>query len=111
MATTIAGITVKFTEFRRLPDEQAGGARRTVSGVLRGDTLWTKKAWEGVAYAVNATEADTLRAAVGPNTAVSVAGDLFHGVTYSAIVQITDDVHVRLPSGFYELLSLSIRQA
>lgn len=114
MATTIAGITIKALEFRRLPDEQGGGPRRTVSGALRGDVLWTKKAWAGIVYAANPTESDTLRAAVGPNTAVTVAGDLFHGVSYSAIVEIGEATAQRIPNAptsLYELLDVSIRQA
>lgn len=111
MATTIAGITVKVTAFKRRPDERTGGPRRVVSGALRGDTLWTKRAWDATVYATNAAESDTLRAAVGPSAAVTCAGDLFHGASLSAIVEVEDATPVRLPSGFYELLELSIREA
>lgn len=111
MATTIAGITVKVVDFKRRPDEVSGGPRRVVNGALRGDLLWAKKSWEATVYAANATESDTLRAAVGPTAAVTVAGDLFHGSSFSAIVEVQDTNAVRLPSGFYEMLDLTIRQA
>lgn len=111
MATTIAGITVRFREFRRLPDEQGGGPRRTVSGALRGDALWTKRAWAGVAYLPTTAAADTLRAAVGPNVPVTVAGDLFHGASLLAIVEVLEAPAQRASGGIYELLDLSIREA
>lgn len=114
LATTIAGITVKVVEFRRLPDEHGGGPRRTISGSLRGDVLWTKRAWEATVYATNATEADTLRAALGPTTPVNVAGDLFHGATVSCIAEVMSASYQRIPNnptGFYLLMDLSIREA
>lgn len=111
MATTIAGITVKFREFRQLPDELGGGPRRTVSGALRGDALWTKRAWSGIAYVRTGAAADTLRAAVGPNTPVTVTGALFHGASVSAIVEVLNAGAERASGGFFELLELSIREA
>lgn len=106
---TIGGVSVKFVSFSRLPDEVGGKVQRVVSGTLRGDVLWTARAWQGVAYCANDAEAMALWALAGiiPRTCV---GDQFPG-SPACILSIQGDPHEReSPTTWRRMLTLSIRE-
>ncbi len=110
MATTLGGLILKVTDFRRLPDEQGGKKRRTVGGQLRGDSLWTARAWDASVIADTDAEAASIRTQADGVTVRSFAGDL-PGATVNVKAEVTGDSYQRTPGGWFRVLTLSIREA
>lgn len=108
---TLGDLTVKATEFRRLPDETGGGGlRRTLGGGLRGRSDWTKRAWAGTLYAADTAEVDAIRARANPDTDISVGGDAV-GVAVTARVAITGDVpYIRSAGTWYYMVPVTVRE-
>lgn len=105
----IGGVTVLATEFTRAQDEASNQPQRTISGQLRGEPDWVKRAWNATAYCADDAAAVTLRAAIPSDAAVTVSGDLIGG-SISARVQVTQDEYVPERLTWYRMIGLTIRE-
>lgn len=105
------GLTVKATEFARLPDERGGGGlKRTVNGQLRGRSDWVKRGWTGVAYAADAAELTALLAKLNPDNSIAASGDaLGESVTVRATVR-GEIPYTRSAGAWYFVVPLSLRE-
>lgn len=106
---TFGAITVRASRIRRLQDERGGQPRRTIGGQLRGDPLWTARAWEVDAVCINDTEANNLHGICTPFGDATVAGDAI-GSTITARLDITGDEYQQHEDGWYRTLTISIRE-
>lgn len=93
---TIAGTTVRMTDFTRLPDETGGKRQRTLSGKRRGDILWTARSWQGRALCLTDAEADALRVLTDDTTPRLCAGDGFPTGGVTCHVEAGTDAYDRV---------------
>jgi hypothetical protein len=107
---TIGPLTLKASAFRRQPDETGGALVPTLSGQLRGDPLWRRRAWTAEVVCVSDSEADSLYTYADGFTSTTVGGDSL-GENVSCKVSVTDDTYQAIDDEWYRVLSLSIREA
>lgn len=110
-ALVIGALTVKATEFSRLPDERSGGGlRRTLNGDLRGRSDWMKRAWAGKVYAADTAELAAVLAVANPDADINVSGDAI-GATVSSRVVVSGDISfIRSRDTWFHEIPLSIRE-
>lgn len=109
-ALVIGGVTVKATDFRRLPNETGGGGlRRTVNGQLRGRSDWTKRAWAGSLLALDATELANIQAQADPDVSETVSGDAI-GSSVTCRVELGDVEYIRDRATWYFSVACTLRE-
>jgi hypothetical protein len=100
---------LRVLAFKRLPDERGGSPKRTLSGSLRGDPLWTARSWEAQVLCTSDTEASAVYADADPFADRSLSGDLLGG-TVIARLEVTGDGHQFYRSAWDRVLTLLIRE-
>lgn len=110
-ALVIGGVTMKATEFKRLPNERGGGGlRRTLNGDLRGRSDWSKRAWAGSVYAADTTELNAVLAVADPDADVNVSGDAIGATVLSRVAVSGDIPYIRSAGTWYHIIPLSVRE-
>lgn len=99
---------LRVVAFKRLPNERGGQPKRTLSGQLRGDPLWTARAWEVGVLCLTDLEADAVYTDADPFTDRAISGDLTGAVT--ARLEVTGDGHQFVRDDWRRVLTLTIRE-
>lgn len=99
---------LKVVAFKRLPDERGGQPKRTLRGQLRGDPLWTARAWEAQVLALTDSDADAIYTDADPFVDVAISGDLTGAVTVR--LEVTGDGHTFVRDEWHRVITLSIRE-
>ena len=107
---TIAGTTVRLTEFARMPDEVGGKRQRTLSGKRRGDTLWIARNWQGRALCFMDAEADALRVLADDVTPRLCAGPGFPAGGVTCHVESGTDAFDRTSTAWWRTPTLTFRE-
>lgn len=106
----VGAATLRATRFRKTAGETGGTLRRTLSGQLRGDSLWSARNWEAeVVCTDDAAATAVYSAADGGFSDVAVSGDAL-GESVTARVAVTGDEYQVVEGGWYRVLSLLIRE-
>jgi hypothetical protein len=82
----IAGTSIKAARVQQLPDEVGGSMQRTLSGQLRGEAGWRKRAWSVDAITLTDAEHAALLALADGFTVRTITGTRIGG-TVSAVVE------------------------
>ena len=97
---------VRVIGWSRLPDETGGAPRRTIGGQLRGDPLWTARAWEASILCATDAEAALVYADAAGDAAIT--GDLAGAVTVR--MEVTGDEYTPHGTTWERVLSVRIRE-
>lgn len=106
----LGGLAVRVVSFTRAADETGGGAKRTLSGRLRGGPLWTARAWRAEVYAVTDNDADAIYARASASADITVSGTAIGGSVLCRVT-VTGDQYQRDGDGWSRTLSLDIRES
>jgi len=109
MFLSINSTFYEVTQFSRSTDEKGGEKRRTLSGQLRGDSLWKARNWRATVLCETDSEAQALWSL--SNTIVTVGGVAF-GTNVQAVIEVTGDDYQHSDAGeHFRMIELDIKES